>query len=1368
MRRLLAVVVVGWLPALRGAAEPLSREQVPEALRPWTAWVMHGHEEAFCSLLQGSTDHRQCAWPSRLTLDLDGRAGRFAQDWLVQRAGWVPLPGDAARAPLDVRADGKPAAVTLRSGVPSVRLERGAHTVSGTFAWDSLPELLPIPAETGLVSLALNGKPVAFPNRAPQGQLWLQRRAVASTEESRLDVVVHRRVIDDIPLQLVTRVELKVAGPGREMLLGRALPDGFVPLSLASPLPSRLEPDGRLRVQVRPGTWALELAARHEGPASALTLPAAEGPWAAEEVWVFDPRTDLRLASVEGVPAVDPQQTELPAEWRQLPAYRMAPGSTMRLVEKRRGDSDPAPDRLSLQRPRWLGFDGGGFTVKDAISGTTSRSWRLEMAEPTVLGRAAVGGREQFLTRLGDRSSVGIELREGQLQLEADSRVEGAVSRVPAVGWDHDFQGVNAQLNLPPGWQLYYASGVDDVSSSWVTNWTLLDLFVVLIVAMAVGHLWSWRWGLVALATLALSYPESMAPRWLWLAVLAGDALVRALPEGRPLGYAKLFRLGAIVALVMIALGFAADQLRVALHPQLATPSPLAGPSTATGGAAPAAPPARGPGREGLPGGEEESMVLEFEKTPRARLGSMRERPSPSRGLRAAAEDRYNVYRLDPNALIPTGPGLPRWSWQTIWLSWRGPVERDQRLHLVLASPRVNRTLAFLRVALTGLLLACVAGGALRSGGLPASAARALVLGLVVLGTASHARAEFPSPDLLGELQKRLLERPECVPECASSARLRLDVTPGALSARMEVDAATETAVPLPGSARHWSPTRVLVDGQPAQGLWRAPDGVLWLETGGGTHQVLLEGPLPDVDRVEMPLPLKPRRVEARAEGWTVEGLREDGLADDNLEIVRVGERTEGTREGLQPAALPPVVLVERSLSLGLSPQVDTRVVRVTPPGSAVVLEVPLIPGESVATPDVRVQGGKALISMGPQVSEVSWHSILDQTTSLVLRAPEAVAWTEIWRLDASPIWHVEVEGIPVVHRPAETSPRLREWHPWPGENVTITIVRPAAVPGPTLTVDQAVLETTPGLRARDTTLTLEMRTSRGGQHALTLPEGAELQSVSINGRIQPIRQEQRVGTVPLVPGTQTVALPWRERTAMAMALASPELTLGVQSVNLQTRIAMPADRWTLFVGGARLGPAVLFWPLLVVVALAAVALGRSRSTPLGTRHWVLLRVGLTQAPLHVAAIVAGWLFTLGWRKERGGTLGDGGFDLLQVLLALWTLLALHGLFAAIQHGLLGLPDMQITGNGSSAALLRWYHDRAGVTLPRTWVVSVPLMVYRLVMLAWALWIAWAVLWWLRWGWACFSEGGRWRPVRVGWRWRRPATAPPVAPRAGA
>src|SRR5207244_2848205 len=84
---------------------------------------------------------------------------------------------------------------------------------------------------------------------------------------------------------------------------------------------------------------------------------------------------------------------------------------------------------------------------------------------------------------------------------------------------------------------------------------------------------------------------------------------------------------------------------------------------------------------------------------------------------------------------------------------------------------------------------------------------------------------------------------------------------------------------------------------------------------------------------------------------------------------------------------------------------------RDAPAGAAVVLEVPLLPGESVTTPEVRVAEGKALVSMGPSASEVGWHSILPERPSLALVAPPALVWTEVWRLDVSPIWHVEVEG---------------------------------------------------------------------------------------------------------------------------------------------------------------------------------------------------------------------------------------------------------------------------------------------------------------------------------------------------------------------
>ncbi|HXU03951.1 MAG TPA: hypothetical protein VN903_23475, partial [Polyangia bacterium] len=55
--------------------------------------------------------------------------------------------------------------------------------------------------------------------------------------------------------------------------------------------------------------------------------------------------------------------------------------------------------------------------------------------------------------------------------------------------------------------------------------------------------------------------------------------------------------------------------------------------------------------------------------------------------------------------------------------------------------------------------------------------------------------------------------------------------------------------------------------------------------------------------------------------------------------------------------------------------------------------------------------------------------------------------------------------------------------------------------------------------------------------------------------------------------------------------------------------------------------------------------------------------------------------------------------------------------------------------------------------------ISVPLLVYRLAMLAWSLWLALAVIRWARWLWSCFSERGLWRPLST----PRPAAPPPPA-----
>src|SRR5207237_6058829 len=139
------------------------------------------------------------------------------------------------------------------------------------------------------------------------------------------------------------------------------------------------------------------------------------GPWKeGEEVWVFEAQPGLRVTTVEGVPPIDPQQTTLPREWKALPAYLMAPGATMSLVERRRGDAEPTPDQLALERELWLDFDGGGLTARDHLSGVLSRSWRLSMGPSEKLGHVTVGRADQFITRLGPGGPEGIEIRQGR------------------------------------------------------------------------------------------------------------------------------------------------------------------------------------------------------------------------------------------------------------------------------------------------------------------------------------------------------------------------------------------------------------------------------------------------------------------------------------------------------------------------------------------------------------------------------------------------------------------------------------------------------------------------------------------------------------------------------------------------------------------------------------------------------------------------------------------------------------------------------------------------------------------------------------------------------------------------------------------
>jgi hypothetical protein len=343
----------------------------------------------------------------------------------------------------------------------------------------------------------------------------------------------------------------------------------------------------------------------------------------------------------------------------------------------------------------------------------------------------------------------------------------------------------------------------------------------------------------------------------------------------------------------------------------------------------------------------------------------------------------------------------------------------------------------------------------------------------------------------------------------------------------------------------------------------------------------------------------------------------------------------------------------------------------------------------------------------------------------------------------------VETAGIAMMHQNNDQQ-WLPEWHPWPGEKVSLHISRPKAVEGQTLTIDHSQLTLRPGQRAQDVDLKLSLRSSQGSQYTVTLPDQAALQTVTVNNESRAIRQEGRKVTVPISPGKQDINILWQQSTGISSVISTPLVDLGQASVNTNLSIALGQDRWVLFTYGPKFGAAVLFWGVLIVIALLAIGLGKINLTPLKHWQWFLLLVGLSQIPLEMAGIVIAWLMLLGWRSANIAETSRF-FNLLQLSLAGLSVAALGLLFYAVAQGLLDDPYMQIVGNQSSAFNLNWYQDRSPAILPTASVISLPIMAYRLLMLAWSLWLAMSLLNWLKWGWQCFSANGLWhkKPPKI-------------------
>jgi len=1307
----------------------------------WASWVLHNHPDRDCPWLATTNDQRACIWPGQLTLNTSDSGAKFSMgvDVFSDQA-WVAIPGSSRHWPMSVTINGEPAAVVERGGKAMLAVGTGSHRIAGQFRWNQLPAQLALPRQVAIVLLTVNGAARAVDRRSDQ--LILSNKAVKSRQrqDNSLAIEVYRRLDDGVPMTITSKLKLRISGASREVSFGPAAMPGTALLSLQSRLPARLEPNGTMRVQVRPGEYEITLVSRFLSQPQSIVGAIAQGAWPGREIISFRADPSLREVQLSGVPSVDTSQLSMPRQWLHYPTYSLAPGERLSIATEYRGDHSPAANELSLHRDLWLDFDGDALTSLDRIRGAMHRDWRLNAAPGSQIGRASVDGEAVLIT--SDKGGQGIEIRSPSIDLEAVSRV-AQTSDIDAVGWDANVDEYRSVLHLPPGWRVLHGSGVDRISGTWLAKWDLWDVFLLLVMVAATRKLMNNKVAVLAACSFVIALQEIDSP----LLLVPGLLIVLALlPRVSGIVRRLLGNMGLLmgVALVLSLITFAVSTFRLAIYPSLELSQ-------------------RGSYQQretGLQGSAGDIDHLSSMAASAADGRMEKNRRTVSKALlsepRAASMPRLKRYQLADSDRVQTGPGLPKWTWNAVHFSNSGPLSAGQRLSVYYSPPwltSVWRILAVLLVSLySGLLLVRLSRlypvdtVRLRAN---APLAVAAVLSLTFISESPNTVAQsYPPQYLLQELETRLTRAPECLPNCASLNNGTIVIADRVMNLAFEVYVDADIALPLPNGHGSWHLQAVNVDKKPAVLMQR--EG-LYIHLNKGHHLVRLTANI-NADRATIQLPLPVHNIELSAPQWQVEGLVDGRVRAGTLSLQAVDASDEIDTDTLKPAPIPVFAAVSRRLSFGKQWQITTTVTRRAPQEGAISLAIPLLDGEKLLRDIGKLEQGVLTVQLSHQQNSISWVSSIQPVEQLELVASSSSDYSEDWLIVPSSLWRVVYSGIPPVKRKTESNRFEPSFKPWPGETLQLTIRRPEGVAGATHTVENATLNIRAGAQLQRSELQLGIRSSLGENYAIELPADAEVLSLSVDGRVLNNPGDFRL-KIPLHPGLQRVQLSFQQRAKLPWLAQTPVIVLPSGAANIEINYELPRDRWPLALSGPAIGPAMLYWGVLAVIVIAALLLPRiadatGMTMPIAAGGWLLLGLGLSTVNSYGVLVIAAMFFLLAARRQMIDPyrLSRFRFNALQCFIALWVLLAVGSMLSAIPLGLLSSPQMNVLGNGSSSHSYRYYQDLVGPgEFPSATVLSLPIIFYRASMLLWSLWLASKMLQWASWSWTAFVSGVSWR-----------------------
>ena len=1037
-------------------------------------------------------DETRCQWMGELTLQLAPDEASFTLKGRIDSRGWVSLLGNEGVWPINVSANGEHIPVIEKNGIPQVYLEAGEYLLSGTIIWNEIPNHINLPKDIAIISVSENGAMKDF-LLDEKHRLLLQANMKENLQDYQITVL--RKLSDGIPLALETRLIVRVSSKPQVINFGPMIASDIELHHIISTSTTWFDEQGNLMAQLPVGEHQLIIHNSINAAVSTITLPETPSKWPANEYWVFESNKTLRSIQLGNLSSIAPDQTPTPSEWKRLPTYRLE-SRTISITEYRRGNPTPPPNSLHLTREIWPRLGGTGYLVQDSISGTMNQDWHFVASSALQPTKAEANGIPLSIMKNDDGSTL-VSNRNAQVNLQVEALV--SQDTLPLTGWNTPFDSIFFKLHLPPGWSILYSSAPQADSSH--RNILVINIFLLgisLFVKRKKFDITEFSFQTVATICSSICAPLTT---FVWQLVYGIIQFFKPNPL-----------LSSLVSLIFL-LGISLET----------TYQPLAI-TTATFH-------------------EQKNVFIDTISEPEWEEEPQDARGWDQRAFSVAPEKKLNKaefqYRA-PSYIVQMGTGTPQWQGSLVNNRWPEGVIADENFSTILIS-KSERYLYFWFG-----LSAALAFFWLRNRKMQASISSAVLAGIIggaaLLNPIPAQAEEFPTP----EIEKKLIERAtlkECQENCSDISLMVLKISEEELRIELEAHAQTDTYITLPGPSNIWRPEAILLNGKKYSDLREREDGFIEARLSKGVWNIALIGSSQEI--LQLQFQDIPHRTDFLSETWSVEGLENDGSIRQSILL----QKQQAQNAQFQAA---PQIRLYRDFDLGVEWLVRNRLQRVGENQGPIRVNLPLLKGEKVISGRHSVIDDQLIIELAPEQNQVSWNSLLPESSELNLSSNAGPHFSEQWNIRCGTQFNCIPTGIvPLAHLNAQQD-WLLNYTPLPSEELNVQIQRFTAAPGKTYRLDQVTLHHHLGQYQIQSTLSFEIIASQSGTLSLKLPEGAVLQSFLLNGEKFPFDAQKDI-VIPYELGKQSISFSWTiANSDLSRSIFAPSLHETFSNVNIQ------------------------------------------------------------------------------------------------------------------------------------------------------------------------------------------------------------------------